>query len=169
MLWTVSMLSCSAGIYNEISDAILYLKQYCSDSPVISWWEREGKSLNFLISVENIPFEDRESICENINYVIRVLHDALDSHDGEDVEYVVTRLVSDVEEIAASYYGWVYSSGEPIAVDVSVSATVNQQIEWDLVMSGLPSGNLEWKDKNIVDEVFEFSGQSSRIARSSAA
>ena len=92
-------LPCSRGIYEDIALAIQYLHQGSSDSPVIAWWEHEGQRLTFLVPLRDIPREDRPIICENLAYIRRVLRDAMVSHDARTVEYAVTRLVSNVEEL----------------------------------------------------------------------
>lgn len=52
------------------------LKQRRPMSPVISWWDSEGRYAHFLVSVENIPSEELEVVCGNISYVRDVLQNA---------------------------------------------------------------------------------------------
>ena len=96
-------LGCLSGIYGEIALAMDVLKQRRPMSPVISWWDSEGRYAHFLVSVEDIPSEELEVVCGNISYVRDVLQNAIQAEDVEDIESVVTRLVSDIKDVAVQY------------------------------------------------------------------
>ncbi len=93
----MGILESSVGIYADIESAIRTLRRWCPASPVNVWWDQEGQFMTWLISDENISIADRVVIADNISYVRNVLKDAVETRDIPDIEYLVTRLVSDVE------------------------------------------------------------------------
>ncbi len=94
-------LDCFSGIGAEIAAAMTVLKALSPRSSVVSWWNRTGQYAHFSVVPETIPSEDLEVLCDNMSYVRAVLQDAIHSEDVEDIAYVVTRLVSDIEDIQA--------------------------------------------------------------------
>ena len=96
-------LICSAGIYAEIASAIRVLREIHPTSPISVWCDHAGNRSSFFIPDENIPATDRAVITDHISYLRQVLQDAVDTRNVPDIEYVVTRLVSNIEDVIAHY------------------------------------------------------------------
>ncbi len=174
-------LICSAGIYAEIESAIRVLREIHPTSPISVWWDHEGNRSSFLIPDENIPATDRAVITDNISYLRQVLQDAVDTRDVADIEYVVTRLVSDIEDVIAHYRRqWVYLEAksavtkpdlafESVEVSVDYGTLPATGESWEEFASFIFSSELQWKFSMNNEEVFEFNRSIARPSSDSAA
>lgn len=91
----------TCGIYQQMERAIDVLSQHHPESPVIAWWKREGMFLNFRVRHDSLSIPDQDAVYRHMTYLKKALEDALQSRDVDDIEYLITRLVSDIEEINA--------------------------------------------------------------------
>jgi len=163
-------LKASIGIYAEVESAIHALRQLCPTSPVNAWWDQEGRFMTFLISNEKIPVADRTVIADNISYVRNVLKDAVETRDVPDIEYVVTRIVSDIEDVVSHYNDWIYVEARSTVTNQETTFEINGTFqEHTLAEVSVLTDEFQWKYQLSSDEVFEFHGPKSGSSSGSAA
>lgn len=97
----MAALPCSSEMYKQIARAIDVLSQHDPESPVIGWWTRAGMSLSLLGRNDFLPLRDQDVACHHMAYLKKALAHAIQTRDVDDIEYLITRLVSDLEEIDA--------------------------------------------------------------------
>lgn len=95
----------SLAIVPALQRAIATLHSLRPESPVIAWWTQTGQQRSYLLLADAIPFAHRPTIAENLAYIQAVLTESEENRDALDLEYGITRLVSEVESLQDQYQG----------------------------------------------------------------
>ena len=163
-VWTMSSLACSEDLRKTIRDAIDVLQVESPSSPVIEWWNSEGIRLTFLIT-DNFPTQqDQQMACERLTYLKKALHDAMQNRDVDDLEYIITRLVSDIDDIK-NFVNQTYYRAD--VVNETTNILVVESVDSHEFM--LITQVIKYDNYDFVSEVYAFDGKSTGFSRGSAA
>ncbi|MCY0864083.1 MAG: hypothetical protein OWQ57_03965 [Sulfobacillus sp.] len=94
-------MSCGNDGCLTIRAAIAVLQEGCPTSPVVTWWHTTGRHLRFDVPNTLPTAKDRRMAGQRFAYLRAVLQDAIATRDVADIEYVITRWVSDLEAMRA--------------------------------------------------------------------
>ncbi len=98
-------------------------------------------------------------IADNISYVRNVLKDAVETRDVPDIEYLVTRLVSDVEHVGSQYNDWIYGQAQSVMMHQEMTAE-SDETWWEPTPAEFSvfDDAFQWNYQLDDTEVFEFRG-----------
>ncbi len=102
-------LDCGIAIDQALTNAVQWLRENYSQSLAIEWWDTIGKLESLDMADQFASTEERQETCELLNDLLGYIDVAKGEADFSTVEYLVTRIVAEIQEIrqeqAESYQG----------------------------------------------------------------
>ena len=93
----------SLTIFPALQRAVATLHSLRPESPVIAWWAQTGQQRTYLLLTDAIPSVHRPTVADNLAFMQTILTESEECRDAPDLEYSITRLVSDIESLQSEY------------------------------------------------------------------